>query len=280
VAAALALRDAGEPLPVALVLLSPWLDLTLSGESIGGNVSRDAMLTSAWLAVAADEYRAGREATTPGLSPLYAELTGLSPMDVQAAGDELLVSDADRFVERARASRFPASRTCSCCTGRILISAPTRSSTCWKVRPLMSSTCCATSSTPVLPTWTAPGGGRCLRRRDAAPAHPLALGHRLHQLHQLVSDRHREVAGAAVASARGSADLHDPSRPCWAIPQLRGLRGHLRWFFGESSPPRVSEVGNEVAGCRRTGGPAHRGEPRSSSWRSTGELDTSDIWYS
>jgi cation diffusion facilitator CzcD-associated flavoprotein CzcO/acetyl esterase/lipase len=109
VAAALALRDAGEPLPVALALLSPWLDLTLSGESIRGNASRDALLTSAWLAVAAEEYRAGREATTPGISPLYAELSGLPPMDVQAAGDELLVSDADRFVERARAAGVPVS---------------------------------------------------------------------------------------------------------------------------------------------------------------------------
>ncbi|MGH3864922.1 MAG: alpha/beta hydrolase fold domain-containing protein [Pseudonocardiaceae bacterium] len=109
VAAALALRAAGEPLPVALALLSPWLDLTLGGESIRGNASRDAMLTSAWLAVAADEYRAGREAATPGISPLYAELSGLPPMDVQAAGDELLVSDADRFVERARAAGVPVS---------------------------------------------------------------------------------------------------------------------------------------------------------------------------
>jgi hypothetical protein len=71
-------------------------------------------------------------------------------------------------------------------------------------------------------------------------------------------------SGLPVASAaRGSADLHDPPRPCWAIPQLRGLMGHLRWFFDESSPPRVSELGNEVAGCRRTGGPAqHWGTPQ------------------
>jgi epsilon-lactone hydrolase len=97
VATALALREAGEPLPVALALLSPWLDLTLGGESIRGNASRDAMLNGAWLAVAADEYRAGGEATIPWLSPLYAELTGLPPMDVQAAGDELLVSNAGRL---------------------------------------------------------------------------------------------------------------------------------------------------------------------------------------
>ena len=43
-ATALVLRDASEPLPVALALLSPWLDLTLGGESIRGNVSRDVML--------------------------------------------------------------------------------------------------------------------------------------------------------------------------------------------------------------------------------------------
>jgi cation diffusion facilitator CzcD-associated flavoprotein CzcO/acetyl esterase/lipase len=112
VAAALALRDAGEPLPVALALLSPWLDLTLSGESITINASQDAMLNGAWLAAAVKEYRGDREMTTPGISPLYAELSGLPPIDVQAAGDELLVSDADRFVERARAADVPVSYRC------------------------------------------------------------------------------------------------------------------------------------------------------------------------
>jgi cation diffusion facilitator CzcD-associated flavoprotein CzcO len=112
VAAALALRDAGKPLPVALALLSPWLDLRLTGESIILNVSRDAMLNGAWLAVAAEEYRGGLEVTTPGISPLYAELSGLPPIDVQAAGDELLVNDADRFVERAKAAGVPVSYRC------------------------------------------------------------------------------------------------------------------------------------------------------------------------
>lgn len=101
VATALALRDEDEPLPVALALLSPWLDLTLSGDSMTVNASRDAMLHPAWPAVAADEYRAGREVTTPGISPLYAELTGLPPMDIQAAENDLIVSDADREADAA-----------------------------------------------------------------------------------------------------------------------------------------------------------------------------------
>jgi monoterpene epsilon-lactone hydrolase len=109
VATALALRDGGEPLPVALALISPWLDLTLSGESFTGNASRDAMLNAAWPVVAAEEYRAGHEATTPGISPLYADLTGLPPMDVQAAEYDLVVSDADRFVERVQDAGVPVS---------------------------------------------------------------------------------------------------------------------------------------------------------------------------
>jgi acetyl esterase/lipase len=109
VATALTLRDKREPLPVALALISPWLDLTLSGESFTVNATRDAMLNAAWAAVAADEYRAGHEATTPGISPLYAELTGLPPMDIQAAENDLIVSDADRFVEQARAADVPVS---------------------------------------------------------------------------------------------------------------------------------------------------------------------------
>lgn len=112
VATALALRDEDKPLPAALALLSPWLDLTLSGESMAGNASRDAMLHPAWPAVAAYEYRAGREATTPGISPLYAELTGLPPTEIQGAENDLVVSDADRFVERAQAAGVPVSFRC------------------------------------------------------------------------------------------------------------------------------------------------------------------------
>lgn len=45
----IALRDAGLPLPAALVLLSPWVDLSLSGNTIKTHAAQDAMLSEDWL---------------------------------------------------------------------------------------------------------------------------------------------------------------------------------------------------------------------------------------
>lgn len=103
-AAALRLRAAADPLPATLALISPWTDLTLSGTSITANEGRDAMLQGSWLRVAAASYCGGVDATNPELSPLHADLAGLPPLHIVAGTDELLLSDADRLAERARAA--------------------------------------------------------------------------------------------------------------------------------------------------------------------------------
>jgi cation diffusion facilitator CzcD-associated flavoprotein CzcO/acetyl esterase/lipase len=103
-AAALRLRDGGGPLPAALGLISPWLDLTLSGPSITAEAATDPLLKLSWLRFCARRYAGGRVLDDPAVSPLFAELHGLPPVLVQGGANDVLVSDADRFVERARAA--------------------------------------------------------------------------------------------------------------------------------------------------------------------------------
>ncbi|HEX6492812.1 MAG TPA: alpha/beta hydrolase fold domain-containing protein [Candidatus Dormibacteraeota bacterium] len=103
-AAALRLRDVRAPLPAALGLISPWLDLTLGGASVTEVAATDPLLTPSWLRDSARAYAGGRPLNDPELSPLFADPRGLPPVMVQGGADDVLVSDADRFVERARAA--------------------------------------------------------------------------------------------------------------------------------------------------------------------------------
>jgi cation diffusion facilitator CzcD-associated flavoprotein CzcO len=104
VALALRLRERHEPAPAALGLISPWLDLTLAGESVRTLAAADPVLKPGWLRHCARGYAGGRALDDPGVSPLFADLTGLPPVLVQGGAVDILVSDADRFVERARAA--------------------------------------------------------------------------------------------------------------------------------------------------------------------------------
>lgn len=102
VAAALALRDERLPLPAALGLISPWVDLTLAGESMHERAAADPMLRHANLALAAGLYAGERGVEDMLCSPLFADLDGLPPLFVQVGSDEILYCDAERLVERAR----------------------------------------------------------------------------------------------------------------------------------------------------------------------------------
>jgi cation diffusion facilitator CzcD-associated flavoprotein CzcO/acetyl esterase/lipase len=109
VALAVRLRDAGEPLPAALGLISPWLDLALQGPSIVERAAVDPLLNAPWLRRCARDYAGGRPVDDPAISPLHADLRGLPPVLVQAGADDIVVSDAERFVERARRAGVDAS---------------------------------------------------------------------------------------------------------------------------------------------------------------------------
>ncbi|XID75096.1 alpha/beta hydrolase [Alkanindiges sp. WGS2144] len=107
-AAVLALRDENVMLPSAMVLMSPFLDLTLSGESMLMNQKLDAMLNRELLAqgsryYAGEQYRLG----DPLVSPLFADLSGLPPTLVQVGSKEILLDDANRFKALAEVNNSP-----------------------------------------------------------------------------------------------------------------------------------------------------------------------------
>jgi len=99
----LALRDAGERLPAAAVLLSPWTDLTCSGDSYVTRAESDPLFTRETLIHLAGQYLAGADPTSVLASPINADLKGLPPLLVHVGSDEVLLDDATELAERARA---------------------------------------------------------------------------------------------------------------------------------------------------------------------------------
>jgi monoterpene epsilon-lactone hydrolase len=99
-----ALRDAGDPLPGAAVVMSPWTDLALGGESVRSRAGVDVLLTPEGAREAADWYLAGQDPRHPYASPLYAGLRGLPPVLIQAGDAEILRDDSTRFAAAARAA--------------------------------------------------------------------------------------------------------------------------------------------------------------------------------
>ncbi|MBA4287221.1 MAG: alpha/beta hydrolase [Xanthomonadaceae bacterium] len=99
---AIALRDAGLPLPAGLVLLSPWTDLSSSGASMGTRAERDRVLTVRGIDRAAREFANGLPLADPRLSPLFARLEGLPKTLIQVGDDEVLLDDSVRLADAAR----------------------------------------------------------------------------------------------------------------------------------------------------------------------------------
>lgn len=95
-ATALYLRQHALGSVAALVLFSPWTDLTLSAITAEA-VSKEVMLSAAWLADCAGRYLCGKSASNPLASPIFADLRGLPPTFIQAGRDELLRNDATRL---------------------------------------------------------------------------------------------------------------------------------------------------------------------------------------
>ncbi|MER8060307.1 MULTISPECIES: alpha/beta hydrolase [unclassified Streptomyces] len=105
VTACLAARDAGLPLPAAILAFSPGLDATRTGESIDAKADVDPFFTRASLEHSGTMYLAGADPRQPLLSPaVCADLTGLPPMLLQVGTNELLLDDSTRLAARARAA--------------------------------------------------------------------------------------------------------------------------------------------------------------------------------
>ena len=95
------LRDDGVALPVAGVPISPWVDMEGLGESMQTNADTDLLVDEAGLKQMADHFLAGQDARDPLAAPLYADLSGLPPLLIQAGGDETLLDDSTRLAAAA-----------------------------------------------------------------------------------------------------------------------------------------------------------------------------------
>jgi len=104
VATLLALRDARTPLPAAGVCISPWVDLTCSGESYRTKAAADPIVQREGVDQMARAYLGSTPPRTPLASPLFAELGGLPPLLIQVGSDEVLLDDSVQLAERARAA--------------------------------------------------------------------------------------------------------------------------------------------------------------------------------
>ncbi|VXB49915.1 Acetyl-hydrolase [Burkholderia sp. 8Y] len=100
----LALRDAGDALPAGAVFFSPWTDLTCSGASMRTNEGRDPMFHAAVFPKVAAQYLGDADAAHLYASPLFGSFEGLPPLLIQAADTELLLDDATRVADKARAA--------------------------------------------------------------------------------------------------------------------------------------------------------------------------------
>ncbi|MFD5264810.1 alpha/beta hydrolase [Streptomyces sp. NPDC058335] len=101
-----AARDSGLPLPCAVVLLSPWVDLASQHQC--DHVDSVADVSQTGLSRRGHDYRAGADASIPLISPINADLRGLPPVLIQVGSAELLASDAHRLAARAMAAGVSA----------------------------------------------------------------------------------------------------------------------------------------------------------------------------
>lgn len=100
------LRDHGLPMPAGLVLMSPWTDLTCSGETYETNFDRDPLFgRSRDTMLYNSPYIGDADPRNPYISPAFGDFTGFPPMLLQAGSYEMLLSDTLQTAHQARAAR-------------------------------------------------------------------------------------------------------------------------------------------------------------------------------
>ncbi len=98
----LSLRDAGDPLPAAGLLFSPFVDLEGLGASLHENEASDPVIQPDGVPRSAAWYLNGADPRNPLAAPIYADLTGLPPLMIQSGAAEILRDDSRRLALRAK----------------------------------------------------------------------------------------------------------------------------------------------------------------------------------
>jgi epsilon-lactone hydrolase len=94
-------RDHGLVLPAAAFVMSPYVDLTLAGSTMDTKRDVDPLLNRELLEPRVADYTAGHDAALGLISPVFADLSGLPPLIIQAGSHEVLLDDAVRLARRA-----------------------------------------------------------------------------------------------------------------------------------------------------------------------------------
>ncbi|WP_432404158.1 alpha/beta hydrolase [Wukongibacter sp. M2B1] len=98
----LALRDNNESLPAALVLFSPWTDLTLTSKSLETNAKRDPLVFLDDQKKLVEAYSQGKDVKNPLISPRFGNFNGFPPILIHTATDEMLLDDSLNLIEQAK----------------------------------------------------------------------------------------------------------------------------------------------------------------------------------
>jgi monoterpene epsilon-lactone hydrolase len=104
VSALFRLREQGIAMPAATVMMSPWTDLTVTGESNRVNAESDPLLEPEQARYIARLYLAGADPRSPDASPLYGDPTGLPRSLIQVGSDEIMLDDSLRMAQKMRAA--------------------------------------------------------------------------------------------------------------------------------------------------------------------------------
>ena len=95
-------RDDGAKMPASIVMISPWIDLDHTGETLKTNADKDPLVREGDSRAHAVLYFGETSPRDPRVSPLFADLHGLPRTYVQVGRDEALLDDARRFDARAK----------------------------------------------------------------------------------------------------------------------------------------------------------------------------------
>jgi monoterpene epsilon-lactone hydrolase len=101
VAALVNARDHGLPLPAAAFVMSPYADLTLAGATMETKRQVDVLMSRENLQSRVTDYTSGQDAALGLISPIFADLSGLPPLIIQAGTHEVLLDDAVRLARQA-----------------------------------------------------------------------------------------------------------------------------------------------------------------------------------